>query len=308
MGFLRASALVAAMALTGGCASSPPVTLGGDDPAHYGHWRCDAMHDEVDRVQQRAVDLALAADLRAGYGAVALGQGIEVFWPALRAMRPDGPDAVELVRLERRHLALREALAQRGCGPLRHATAAQLAPMLPLAPGERLVYEERTAARRTAGELALTLEVVRRGQLEFSASLDGRALPGAWVQDMAGNLRGAPATARGDAAPWAYWTQLLERSPRLGDVVTGELRHSGGGRARVRGQVIAQGVHTGFGRPFDFAAIELFGDVLGAPAGTRVDGVLVVDRGSGVLLRLELRSPDPGFDLRRTLLRIEGGG
>jgi hypothetical protein len=299
--------LCTALLALGGCASNPPVTIGGDDPAHYGHWRCDAMHDEADRVQQRAVDLALAADVRAGYGAVALGQGVEVFWPALRAMRPDGPDATELARLERRHAALREAIAQRGCGPLRHATAGQLAPMLPLAPGERLVYEERAGARRAAGELALTLEVARRGQLEFSAALDGRPLPGDWVQDMAGNLRGTPVPPRGDGAPLVYWTRLLERNPALGDVVAGELRHTGGGRARVRGQVIALGVHTGFGRPFDFAAIELFGDVLGAPAGTRVDGVIVVDRGSGVLLRLELRSTDPDFDLRRTLLRVQGG-
>lgn len=32
---------------------------------------------------------------------------------------------------------------------------------------------------------------------------------------------------------------------------------------------------------------------------------MVVDRKSGVLLRLELRSANPEFALRRTLLRIE---
>ena len=37
------------------------------------------------------------------------------------------------------------------------------------------------------------------------------------------------------------------------------------------------------------------------------EGVLVVDRGSGVLLRLDLRSSDPAFDLRRTLMRVETG-
>jgi hypothetical protein len=38
---------------------------------------------------------------------------------------------------------------------------------------------------------------------------------------------------------------------------------------------------------------------------TRVDGVMVVDRKSGVLLRLELHSANPEFQLRRTLVRIE---
>jgi hypothetical protein len=52
--------------------------------------------------------------------------------------------------------------------------------------------------------------------------------------------------------------------------------------------------------------IELFGDAsLGEGASTRLDGVMVVDRKSGVLLRLELRSGSAAYALRRTLMRIE---
>jgi hypothetical protein len=51
--------------------------------------------------------------------------------------------------------------------------------------------------------------------------------------------------------------------------------------------------------------IELFGDVPMADHSTRLDGVMVVDRKSGVLLRLELRGGNPEFALRRTLTRIE---
>ena len=74
---------------------------------------------------------------------------------------------------------------------------------------------------------------------------------------------------------------------------------------RLRGQVIALGVQTSLGRPFDAAVIELFGDAPMAGHGTRLDGVMVVDRKSGVLLRLELHSGNPEFALRRTLTRIE---
>ncbi len=51
-----------------------------------------------------------------------------------------------------------------------------------------------------------------------------------------------------------------------------------GERGRVRGQVIALGVQTGLGRPFDAAVIELFGDVPQNGSSTRLDGVMVVDR------------------------------
>ena len=86
-----------------------------------------------------------------------------------------------------------------------------------------------------------------------------------------------------------------------GDVIGGEE----GGTGRLRGQVIALGVQNSLGRPFDAAVIELFGDAPMGNYSTRLDGVMVVDRKSGVLLRLELRSGNPEFALRRTLTRIE---
>jgi len=300
------SGLAATVWLLAGCASPPAGEAGGDSAGHFMHWRCEALHDEADRVQRRAVAVAYASDLSGRRGFIAAGQAIELFWPALRAMHTEGADAAELARLERRHAGLREAAAQLACAPPAVVSDALLRSMLPLAPGDRLVYAERGGLRRAATELTLTLDAVRRGRFEFSATLGGQPLPGDWVQDSAGNLLGPLGHAI--AAPGLlYWTRLLDATPALGDVVSGELRHSAGGQARVRGQVIALGVHTGLGRAFDYAAIELFGEVLGAAPGTRVDGVLVVDRGSGVLLRLDLRSTDPGFDLRRTLMQVQAG-
>jgi hypothetical protein len=41
---------------------------------------------------------------------------------------------------------------------------------------------------------------------------------------------------------------------------------------------------------------------------TRLDGVMAVDRRSGLLLRLELRCANPSFALRRRLVRVEQAG
>jgi len=303
-GVLAACLAIMALGLLPGCATAPGGAVG-EDPAEFLHWRCEALHDEADRVQRRAVAVAYAGDPAARRGIIAAGQSVELFWPALRAMHTEGADATELARLERRHAALRGAVAQLGCAPQAMVNEALLRPMLPLAPGDRLVYEERGGARRATAELALTLDTVQRGRFEFSATLAGQPLPGGWLQDAAGNLLASPAGA--GVPGLLYWSRLLEPMPALGAVVAGELRHTAGGRARVRGQVIALGVHTAHGRAFDYAALELFGEVLGAVPGARVDGVLVVDRGSGVLLRLDLRSNDPAFELRRTLMRVEAG-
>lgn len=293
-----------------GCASrAVDVAPLPTDPAAFANWSCDALFDEIDRVQQRAADVAYAVDAHAGNNVIALSLGMMVFWPALLAMRPDGPDAAELAQLKGRHDAMQEAARRRGCGPPPQFLTADQAAALPVALGERLVYEERSSPRRPAEELGLKLSALRRGQFDFAAELGGQLLPGTWVQDSAGNLVGTPrlgtaASGRG----LVYWNRLLPRELALGDVIGGELLHTGGTIARVRGQVIATGVQTGFGRAFDAAVIELFGDVLGSPGGARVEGVMAVDRKSGVLLRLELRSSEPELTLRRTLLRIEPAG
>jgi hypothetical protein len=76
-------------------------------------------------------------------------------------------------------------------------------------------------------------------------------------------------------------------------------------RARLRGQVVAMGPQTIGGRRFDAAVVELFGDAQRGDASTRLEGAIVIDRASGLLLRLDLRSADPAFTLQRRLLRVE---
>jgi hypothetical protein len=127
----------------------------------------------------------------------------------------------------------------------------------------------------------------------------GDPLSRRWATDLNGNL--APRSTE-----LLHWSRLLKPTVALGDVLTGEL-HAGSGEApaRVRGQVIALGVQNTLERPFDAAVIELFGDAPTPTGSHRVDGVMVVDRKSGTLLRLELRSAHPDFALRRTLMRIE---
>ena len=296
---LRAALLLACAALAGGCATrSADVRPAPTDPLQFATWGCDRIEAEIDRVQQRAADLAWAVDERAGTNILALGLGVTVFWPALLALRPDGPDAAELSRLKGRDGALRTAAAARGCSLDPAAPSASRAAALPVRLGERLVYEERRDLRQPALPWVLTVTGVRRNEIEYR--LQAQAAEGPWLQDFAGNVLAAP---RGSLT----WPRLLRGEMALGQLVAGEmvLDSDTGARARLRGQVVALGPHAVGERRFDAAVVELFGDTARGDAATRVDGALVVDRHSGVLLRLDLRSADAGFRLQRRLMRVE---
>ena len=124
-----------------------------------------------------------------------------------------------------------------------------------------------------------------------------------WSQDLAGNTR------LDSRAPLLSWRRLLKPDLQLGQVLTGELYSADPahmGPARVRGQVVAQGVQQIGGRSFDVAVIELFGDAPANDGGfAHLSGVMVVDRASGLLLRLELSCPNPAFAMHRQLTRVE---
>jgi hypothetical protein len=121
-----------------------------------------------------------------------------------------------------------------------------------------------------------------------------------WLQDRLGNVLQAPPGA-------LAWPQLLRGDLALGQVVAGDVLVTGDplARARMRGQVVAVGPQTIAQRRFDVAVVELFGDAAVGDAYTRVDGAVVIDRTSGVLLRLDLRSANPAFSLQRRLVRVD---
>jgi hypothetical protein len=290
------------LALLAACATrSADVQPLATDPAAYANLGCDALYDEADRVRQLAARVAYAVDERSGNNIVALGLGVAVFWPALLAMRPSGPDAQTLARLRGQDDALRQAQLHRACPPAPEALSLARVAALPIALGERLVYEERAAAGGPVRVLGLRVAALRRDEIEFTPDAGGRALPLRWQQDPWGNQPQMP-----EGSGWLHWKRLLRPDLALGDVIGGDvIGGESGGSGRLRGQVIALGVQSSLGRPFDAAVIELFGDAPMGGHGTRLDGVMVVDRKSGVLLRLELRSGNPEFALRRILTRIE---
>jgi hypothetical protein len=307
MSSLRTVVVLVPWAVLAACATrSDEIAPQPVDAAPLAALSCDALDDEADRVRVRAARVAYAVDERFGTNIVALGMGVTVFWPALLAMRPAGPDAVELAQLKGRDDALRIARADKRCPPPPQQLSAARAAALPVALGERLVYEERALGGGPGREVALRVAALRRDGIEFA--IDGRE--GAlqhWRQDSFGNL---PQSVHAQQAPepagWVHWQRLLQPDMALGSVLAGDLIGSDGQRrGRLRGQVIALGVQSSLGRPFDAAVIELFGDAPLGETSTRLDGVMVVDRKSGVLLRLELKSGSPEFALRRTLLRIE---
>ncbi len=267
------------------------------NPADFAGWDCEHIADELDRVQQRAADRAYAVDERAGNNIIALGVGLTIFWPALVAMRANGPDAEALALLKGRFEALRTAAADLACPPPGESLPAARAAALPLALGERLVYAERRGTRGPTVEWALRLTALRRGDLEYRSELPPG---GVWKQDPVGNVTAAP-----DGA--LQWPRLLRGELALGGVTAGDIFVTGDPevRARVRGQVVAEGPQMVAGRRFDVAVIELFGDAQRGDISTRLDGVIVIDRASGVLLRLDLRSGHPEFSLQRRLVRVE---
>jgi hypothetical protein len=292
--------LAAALAM-GGCATrSGDIAPAQASPADFATWRCERIHDESDRVQKRAAELAYTVDERAGNNIIALGIGLTVFWPALIAMRPPGPEAEELARLKGRYEALQLAVQSRPCEPPSATLSTERAAALPVVLGDRLVYEERSTARGPMHEMVLRVTALRRGELEFRVEPGLGVTAGIWTQDYSGNVTRAPAGA-------LQWPQLLRQELELGQVLGGEIAvaQAPARRARVRGQVVAVGPQTVAGRTFDVAVIELFGDAGEGVDSARLDGVLVIDRKSGVLLRLDLRSPTPGFMLQRRLARVE---
>ncbi len=272
------------------------------DARNYAAWDCERLNAEGDTLQQRAADVAYAVDARVGNNMIALGLGAMVFWPALLAMRPDGLEAKELAQLKGKFEAVQTAASQRGCAGPSQAMPAGLVSALPVALGERLVYEERSGGAGAPRELGLRVTALRRDQIEFRVDLAGIVLTEVWRQDLAGNV--LPAATN----PLLTWQRLLRRNLELGQVLAGDLLPADASLlpAKLRGQVVAVGPQTVQGRDFDVAVIELFGDAPGALSGSvRLDGVMAIDRRSGVLLRLELRCPNPDFVLRRRLMRVE---
>lgn len=292
--------------LAAGCATrAVDVKPEPASPAEFSTWECARIDDERDLVQHRAADVAWAVDERVGNNILALGMGLTVFWPAMLAMRPDGLEHAELARLKGRYEALDVAARDKACPSPTNELPAARAAALPLALGERMVYEDRAHAKGAASEWALRVATLRRGEVEFRRSeASGPATPaepaGVWLQDRAGNITQAP-----DGA--LSWPRLLRGELLLGAVTAGDMLVVGDPltRARMRGQVVAVGPQTVAGRRFDAIVVELFGDAQRGDNTTRVDGAIVVDRASGLLLRLDLRSANSSFSLQRRLVRVE---
>jgi hypothetical protein len=293
------AAVISALAFAGCASRAVDVKPVPANPAEFMAWDCTRIDDESDSVQYRAAEVAYAVDERVGNNIVALGIGVTIFWPAMIAMRPDGLEAAELGQLKGRYEALRGAASAKGCPPPTLDLPAARAAAMPIVVGERLVYEDRVAGRGTQGEWALRVVALRRDEAEFRLEQPD-ADPTVWRQDVAGNVTSAPAGA-------LAWQRLLRRELELGQVLAGDFTIVGDpmARARVRGQVVAVGPQTLAGRHFDAAVIDLFGDAQRGDFSTRLDGALVVDRHSGVLLRLDLRSAMNEYNLQRRLARVE---
>lgn len=294
---ITSSTLGVIVALNAACAlRSADVQPLRTDPAEFVGWPCERIEEEIDHVQRQATHVAYAFDERAGNNIIAMGLGLTVFWPAILTMRPQGPDATVLAALKGRHDALRRAGADKQCLPS-VSVPPDRAAALPVAVGDRLVFEQRARARAPLQSFDLRVSQLRRDQIQLDAP--GASDGSAWVTDSAGNLLQAP------VGP--VWPTLLRHELKLGQTLGGTLQHPSDSRiwARVRGQVVAIGPQAIGGASFDAAVIDLFGDAHEGENSSRLDGVLVVDRVSGLHLRLDLFSSQTAWQLQRRLVRVE---
>lgn len=289
--------LAVTAALNAGCAlRAADVAPLRSDPAEFAGWPCERIEEEIDHVQRQATHVAYAFDERAGNNIIAMGIGLAVFWPAFLTMRPQGPDATVLATLKGRHDALLSAAAGKQCS-LSGSNSPDRAAALPVALGDRLVFEQRRTRQSSPQSFDLRVSQLRRDEIQLQAPGAGVSQP--WITDRSGNLLQAP------VAP--VWPSLLREDLKLGQTLGGMLRHptDPGSWARVRAQVVAVGPQTIGGVNFDAAVIDLFGDAHEGEVTSRLDGVLVVDRVSGLHLRLDLFSGQPAWQFQRRLVRVE---
>jgi hypothetical protein len=210
-----ALAAMLALVLLAGCATrAVDVAPVAASPAEFTSWNCARIHDERDAVQQRAADVAWAVDERAGNNILALGMGVAVFWPAMLALRPEGPEQAELARLKGRFEALETAAAQKNCPPPEVDLPAARAAALSLALGERLVYEDRPPARGPASERALQVGALRRPETESRRRADEEHVPQ--------NGGGEDA----EHGPQKVWDEDAEHGPQKGGASSSGIREA----------------------------------------------------------------------------------
>lgn len=263
---------------------------------------CAQLADELAHAEDQVQALEATARQRVGNNAIALGLSAAMFWPALLMLRFDGSDERALQQLRSDIEALQMHGRAQRCGDLSLLPAHEQA-AFPLQPGDVLVYAERTASTSSTAEFQWRLDTLTRRRVGFTVLDSAGSSPGEWIQDRAGNVVVPLA-----GAATAYWRNLLLRPLQPGLTVSGEIMGLGGATVSVRGIVVGVSVKTPFARAFDAAVLELTGEVAPSSPPTSVSGVMVVDQGSGLLLRLELRSSDPAFDFERKLLRIQSSG
>lgn len=116
-GFGREAALLAALTIAVGCASSSEnIAPSYVSPIVYENFSCEQLAAEAQTVSSRAAQAAGVQDKNRTQDAVVTTVGVVVFWPALFFLDGNGPQAAELARLKGQMEAIEQASIRKNCG------------------------------------------------------------------------------------------------------------------------------------------------------------------------------------------------
>lgn len=110
-----ASALSAAVALSGCATSSKDITSSYVSPLQYQSYDCAQITAETQRIQARVGEISGSLDQTAANDKALVGVGMVLFWPALFALGGSKPQQAEFARLKGEFDALQKAAIDKRC-------------------------------------------------------------------------------------------------------------------------------------------------------------------------------------------------
>ncbi|MBW6494298.1 MAG: hypothetical protein K0B16_07035 [Burkholderiaceae bacterium] len=307
-----ALAVVVAFAAAGCATSSQDIAATYTSPLQYQNLDCDQLAAENQRIYTRVSSLGGRLDEAAKNDKTITGVGIILFWPALFALGGTKTQEAEYARLKGEHDAVKQAAIQKKCPAMVAGQTVSLATTESSAPtvagavtaagsdasaaperahagifavGDRLVYQNYdSVSKAVTGTQSLTVTRIANGKVEYN--------DGALTTDAAGNWLAGKAAAikfigifKPSYSDIGTWRGRFESGSDRDQYAEVEVRALGPASFSAEGVTLTAMRLQVSG----FTSVVLVGS--GAGYGSySLDGELLVDPASGVLLAANLQS------------------